>query len=742
MSILSNVFDANISFNKPIERFDFYVVDGVEPRSKRYELLGIVVSTLQYLEKTPFSIYTPSEKEDYIIGYLSTTPKKQNFKVNGLGVRYIGKKELPNFSPAFRTLTELLNKTKFWELRHIMWFSGFHTVYPKKWKNLERLYPGCGLGLFRGPYFRYNVLPSGKIVLTLDSRTHYIELEPFLNEIKRKDRNLEWLKQEIESEKQHFKKFRRKFKGLHFYYTFAQQDVAIDDVDVRPISEIPLSQEVEVRGKICKTVLEYLKAKYRGNPLMRNLDETQSGLKGGNYAYPPQYLHRSVDLQRIDDLILNEQTFHIDTRGQKGKKDINRPAKIRWSFITKYLQKYFAYIDLGPLVAKFKEPCRFPLSNHFDKPRLMTGSERPITFEDLRTELTKGPYKDPRISAVYLYSVLDKEESTYNNQFYGIIRHFTRNRMGISLPESPIPLDKDIYSVETYLERSRNIRGALDGACLAIINEESPLHDKLATLFGTYGLPVKFVTKETAVDICISRRSSWIENICASMVARSGGVPWILYDKLNFGCYAAVDIGRTKSECWALSVVYDRSGLFEIRPGQVTIGEALDEESIEHCVSEALRYAPKSEDLIFLKDGDVYEKEKTAFEKCTKQSSLTNCAIASIKKNVPHRIFREVNHVVAKPLSGDYYFLDELTAVLCTSGVDEYKHGMPKPVVVQTIPIKGEIQPLKVVQDVFYLTYLNWGSPRRSYSLPAPVRLAHTLASELSAGIRRAGRPF
>lgn len=122
--------------------------------------------------------------------------------------------------------------------------------------------------------------------------THYIELEPFLRERRRKDRNPEWLKQKIESEKQHFKTLGRKFKGLHFHYTLAQLGVAIDAVDVHPISEIPLSKEVEVRGKTCKTVLEYLKAQYYGNPLIKNLDETQPGLKGGNYTYPPQYLHK------------------------------------------------------------------------------------------------------------------------------------------------------------------------------------------------------------------------------------------------------------------------------------------------------------------------------------------------------------------------------------------------------------------------------------------------------------------
>ncbi len=97
---------------------------------------------------------------------------------------------------------------------------------------------------------------------------------------------------------------------------------------------------------------------------------------------------------------------------------------------------------------------------------------------------------------------------------------------------------------------------------------------------------------------------------------------------------------------------------------------------------------------------------------------------------------------MVKPLSGDYYFLDENNAVLCAAGGDIYEHGTPKPIVAEMIPIKGTLDMKLVLEDVFRLAFLNWGSPGRSYSVPAPVRMAHELASELSLGIRRAGSPF
>jgi hypothetical protein len=435
----------------------------------------------------------------------------------------------------------------------------------------------------------------------------------------------------------------------------------------------------------------------------------------------------------------------MDTRSVRGKKDVDRPARMRWGFINRYLQRYLTYVDIGPISAKFTEPMKFSLINHFDKPRLRVKPRgEPVMFEDLPMALSKGPYKDPKISKVYFYSILEGEEALYNEQFYGAVRNFAKRRFGVSFPSSMLPLDRDLSSVRIYLEKAQERYGRLDGICLAIVKEDSPLHDDLIGLFGDFSLPVQCVTVKTAIeDVCFSRNVYITENICAMMIAKTGGIPWVLYDELNYGCYCAIDIGRTKAEHWAMAVVYNRKGMFEALPGRMTVGERLDEQSIDYCMKEASNYAGDSSDFILLRHGKVYPTEVMAFENVAKNSPFKNCAIVSVKtEEVPFRIFREVNGKIVKPLSGDYYPLGESTVVVCTVGVDEYTHGMPKPITIEVIPATGRIEAVKAARDTFYLSYLNWGSPRQAYSMPAPLRLAHTLASELSAGIQRGGQPF
>jgi len=740
LCIISNVFLSNFRFTIPLKEFDFFEVKGIWSEKKRYELLGHVVNFLQRQERRPFATYTPSKEENYVISFLNRSPKSSSFQVEGLEVNYLGKKDINPSPSAFRTLTEYLNKAKFWELKESLWSPGRHIFYPKRPKNLNKFYPNCGLLMFRGPFYRYNVLSDGRIILILDTVTHYIKSEPFLDEIKRKSRDLRWFKEELESKRKEMERRGKRFRGIRFFYSLAKQEVVIDDVDTRPISNIPLPKKTAVNGKTCETVAEFLKAKY---PQVKNfLDETQPGLKSGEYTFAPQFLHRNVKLNEIDDRIINEQTFHIDTRGKGGHKDINRPARVRWELLQKeFHRRSFTYVDLGSFVAKMGGPLKFPIKNRLKKPKLLTKEgSAPCTFEDLPTALKYGIYRNPTLSEIYIYSTLQKE---YVFNFYEILREHAKSRFNVDFPKDPILLDRDINKVKTYLEESFKMFGASAGRfVLAIIEEASPLHDELTNIAGKLSMPIKCVNENNAKSICGGSKISHLENLASSIITRAGGIPWVLYDKLNYDLYVAVDIGRTRSEYWAMGIVYNRDGRFEICPGKITVGEDLDEASIDHCVNEAHRYNPEGRSLIFLRHGDVYPKEVNAFTNSVEKYDYAHCAIVSVKQNVPFRIFRKIGSEIVKPLSGDYYFLDEYYAVLCGAGSEEYEHGTPKPIVAEIVPVKGEIIPEKVLQDLFFLTYLNWGSPRRSYSLPAPLRLAHRLAYELSWGIQRHGPPI
>jgi len=332
-------------------------------------------------------------------------------------------------------------------------------------------------------------------------------------------------------------------------------------------------------------------------------------------------------------------------------------------------------------------------------------------------------------------------DDLYNERFYSSLLVYAKERYNLTLPEKPLPLEKDPNKAVTQLERAVSVEGVKGAFCIGLVHKNADEHDFITNTCGRLSIPSKCISTEVTEEICAGKLQS-LKYVCSSIISRAGGVPWILHDKLNHDCYVAVDVGRSRAEWWAMSVVYDRDGKYTVRQGNLMVGEDLDEQSIRMCVMAASEFAPNSESLILLRHGDIHEGERRAFTESSAKLDYAETAIVSIKENVPYRIFRRLNSYISKPISGDYYPLDRLNVVLCGAGGEEYEHGTPQPMVAEIIHVKGEVDTAKVIEDLFRLTFLNWGSPGRSYSLPAPIHLAHKFAYELSAGIQRFGPPF
>ena len=729
--LVCNIFLSNWLFNKPITDVDFFRVIGVAPKTQRYSLLGKVIYVLESSENTSFAKYTPSESENFVIGFLEDEPKQTEYSVETMKVVYEGKQDLPPNGAGKRALLELIYNTQQSYLKRSgYWKGGYHVMYPWKWENVHK-----NFNMFRGPHFYYHILSDGKILLVLDTKTHYIHSEPFLNEVYRRGRDLKWFEEEITEKKKYFEAQRRKFRGIYFHYILEKENRPIDGVDPRPISDIMI--EVDRGGKRWKgSLADFLRKEYPNNRRVKNLDTDQPGVCQDKYTYAPQMLHRHVDLGKIPRWVKNKETFLKDPE----ERDIHYPARKRWEYLEKELEEHFHCLKLGSQDLVFTRPLTVPAdTHHFDKPRLLVRKNgEPIEPRHLKDALKKGGYQPPDIEEIFLFSIDD----TLRDTLWSEVEEYFQNNFGWLPPEKITPVETSEVEIQKYLERKKAIGDLNKAACLAIIADNSGQHDMLNNLFGRFDIPVQCVEHTTATNIVNYNLYSFLEGICAGIFAKSEGIPWLLYDKLNYDRYAAVDVGRRKSEWWAMSVVYSRDGRYETLPGEMLVGEDLNAEAIRKCVSGAIAGEEKPESFVLLRDGDISEKELRAFEDEISKTDIQNCGIISIKKDVPHRIFRRQGDKIFKPFSGDFVVLDENLVMVCCAGIDEYEHGTPRVRVIEGESIEGDIDIVHVAKDIFYLSYLNWGSPGRSYSEPAPLRLAHNLASELSRGLTISGPPF
>jgi hypothetical protein len=735
-TLLTNIFPCGFVFDGPLEGFDFFRVEGIFPRTDRYEKLGNVVYQLELYEKVAFAKHFKSKDEDVVIGFLPEGPKKRQHNLDGLVVTYIGKQTLLPNEEGKRAFLELVYNMQRRKLRSSKyWSMGHDTAFPWEWKSLFEKYR-CSLNFFRGPHFRYYFLSDGRLILVLDTKTHYIESRPFFEEILFRGKDLKWFQKEIVSEKERLGQHRKHFNGIYFHYILANKSVAMDGIDPRPISTITI--EAEIGGKPWKgTVYDYLKLRYSRNKRVQKLDPSQPAVCKGSYPYAPQLLHRHVNLRQVPKEILNENTFLMDMIGRKEDRDPHSPARKRWECLERELNSNFAYLDIGSNVYKTQKPIATSIAS-IPKPRLSVHEGgTPVKSENLMYALRKGPFKDPELDELFLFSVDD----TLTNPFWEALSEYFQNNFGWTLPDRPKLLERSENEIRNYLEKRKAQDSLGKIACIAILEDESALHKTLTNLLAEYGIALQCLRRTTALSIVKYQRKSFLEGICAGIFAKSGGIPWLLHDPLIYERYAAIDVGREKTEWWAMGVVYDQKGLYEIIPGEMLVGEDLDVEALKSCASRAIRESvPNS--FVILRDGDASSKELNALRNLAAETKIPNVALVSIKKNVPHRLFRDVDGEIYKPVSGDFLELDKNMIVICLAGVDRYLHGTPIPKVLEVIPVSGSIVPRDIAHDIFYLSFLNWGSPSHGYSSPAPLKLAHVLASDLSRGLRPFGPPF
>lgn len=726
-SIVSNVFPGSLAFNDVAQQLDAFHLEGVGSGASTYGIVGKAISKLQWENKSPFVHYSVKGQR-YAVGFLKHDPVKDQVDVGSAKANYVGTLDLDAGVSGRRTLATLLNKTKEANTKGVLWKGGLHTYFPIGGIDLTDDYH-VPLMLFRGPRYRYNVLNDERIILSLDVATRYVDSHPYLEHIR--STGLESLRREIDYTRREMKKMGKTFRGVHFFYSLIPMDVGIDGIDDRPINEIPINEN--------QSVGEYLDLKYGKQKPKNWLVLNQPGLRKGDLSFAPQFLHKNIRFQDVPSKITAEHTYYTDDAHPRNRNP-EHTAQTRWEKTLDIFDDYrFSFLKLGPHQIEFGQSLEFPSSNYIPLPKLVAASKKTVLPSQIRDEIKRGLYEETSIKKAYLYSSGNKDLAI---SFYGSLVEYAKEYFNFSLPKKPTLLEPNLKDMEKQLQKSLSLN-AVNAVVVAIIDEDNAnVHDMITNTCGRLNVPSKCITTETVRTVVKRGKSFPLAGYLASLLARAKCVPWVLASQLSYDCYIATDVGRAKSENWVMMIVYDKMGKYRIGQTELTVGESLDRDSFTKCIEEVQTLVPKAKSLLYLRDGSVYDRERRDFESVVKESRLEHSAILAVREMTPFRVYRGDQSDIWRPHSGDYYILDESNMVLCAAGADEYEHGTPSPITIDFIPVIGSIDKRKAIEDVFKLSYLNWGSPGRSYSTPAPLRMAHRIARELSIGVERGTVPF
>ena len=78
--------------------------------------------------------------------------------------------------------------------------------------------------------------------------------------------------------------------------------------------------------------------------------------------------------------------------------------------------------------------------------------------------------------------------------------------------------------------------------------------------------------------------------------------------------------------------------------------------------------------------------------------------------------------------------------IIATTGSPLLKQGIARPILVEVVEGKAEID--KVLVDIYYLSFMHWGSVLTKMKLPATIKYADDLASFAEMGIKTSTPPL
>lgn len=223
------------------------------------------------------------------------------------------------------------------------------------------------------------------------------------------------------------------------------------------------------------------------------------------------------------------------------------------------------------------------------------------------------------------------------------------------------------------------------------------------------------------------------------LLIESGARLWGLRDQLHYDLHIGLDVAQTaQGGLMGATTIGGRNAtdvrfFEEIIPTKEKIPHQKIRDFVFNRLSEFYaQYEKLPRKILFQRDGRYYDEELIAIEDAFKELTKTvtqarDChwAAVTIEKtsSVPVRLFRLSRDRIYRPVSGSHIAIDDATGFLITAS-DGLTQGTPKPL---KITIKKWSTPempdlLEIMRDIFWLSQLNWRSPKLDISLPITIR--------------------
>ena len=253
-------------------------------------------------------------------------------------------------------------------------------------------------------------------------------------------------------------------------------------------------------------------------------------------------------------------------------------------------------------------------------------------------------------------------------------------------------------------------------------------YDSYKNIFADLDLPSQMVSINLSKDIGTNNLNWKLQNIILGILAKSGGIPWVLESPMdNVDCFIGIDVGTQEKGIHypACSVCLDGTGklIAYYSTNIAQKGEKISSDSLQNMLDKTLiayknangRYP---EHIVIHRDGFSNEENNWYIEYFRRKEIKFD--LVEIRKNISTRLLDESKDFNGMNPDGGSIVTKGNKAYIISTNVNP-SLGSPRPLLV--VHRYGELSIKQIATQIYLLSELHIGSMRTS-RLPLTVLYA------------------
>jgi len=178
--------------------------------------------------------------------------------------------------------------------------------------------------------------------------------------------------------------------------------------------------------------------------------------------------------------------------------------------------------------------------------------------------------------------------------------------------------------------------------------------------------------------------------------------------------------------------------------------EEIDPKELKRTVVNAVEgFKEHVNSIVFHRDGEFTYKELQGIElvradliKNGTMNEGSTITCVNVKKAVPYRLYEILKDQQRGCRIGSYLILDAHSGIIATSGAPLLRQGIARPLLIELVSPFDKADIKTVLQDIYHISFMHWGSILAKMKLPATLKYADALTPFALRNIRITGVPL